>query len=192
MKRRIISGSVLLLVLVAIFGVLSMSMAKRTVSADAIRVVEVNVIRQPSEFVTSGGYAATSIVVVSNTTPKSLTVKLLGVEAGIGSWTNVDAGYFTAIPFSIAPHGLAYEYPRFEKLTPRPWRFRLKVCEELKGPERAMLMGQLASRRFISRIQRRPFWSPFVSGTNYFGHETVVVVGEDQDWPKLAGDRSVR
>jgi hypothetical protein len=191
MKRKIIFGAVLLVVVVAIFGVVSWSTAKRAVPSDAIKVVGVDVIPQPSEFVASGGCAATSAIIFSNTTAKTLTVKLLEVQAGIGIWTNTDAGYFTAIPFSIAPHGLAYEYPRFRTLSPRPWRFRLRVCEEVTGSERMLLAGQIGLRRFATRIQRRPFWSPFVNGTTYFGHQTELIVGEDQDWPKMAGDRSV-
>jgi hypothetical protein len=192
MKRKLILGVVLLVILVAIFGVLPMSVAKRTIPSDAIKIVEVDVIRQPSEFVASGGCAATSTTIFSNTTAKKLTLKLLGVQAGLGNWTNIEAGYFTAVPFAIGPHGLAYEYPRFAALSPRPWRFRLQVCEEVTGAERTILAGQIGVRRFVSRIQHHPFWSPAVNGTTYFGHRTEMIAGEDRDWPKIAGDPSVR
>jgi hypothetical protein len=66
------------------------------------------------------------------------------------------------------------------------------VCEELKGPERAFMSGRYGVQRLVEKMTNSKTLNPYVRGTTYFGHKTDIIIDENSDLPKVAGDRSVR
>jgi hypothetical protein len=181
MKRKIIILAVLLVVVAVIFGVLPMSVGKRRVPSGSIVLLDVG------HLVFAYGTLKKASLLLTNMTSRAILVENVAVETEPGKWM-----FSGNPPMIIFPHNSAAVSLWFDNAAApvRPWRFKLKVGEELKGPERALMAGQYGVRRFVGRMNNRPTPNPYARGTNYFGHQTEMVIGEDQDWPKMPGDRS--
>jgi hypothetical protein len=105
MRRKIIIGAVLVVVLVVIFGVVPMLTPRHVISPNAIKVVEV------WEFgilpTRPGAKVRTCPVVFSNTTSKTLLVQSIGLRVEPGPWA------LSLGPFAIAPFSSTTVFPMF-------------------------------------------------------------------------------
>jgi hypothetical protein len=190
MRRKIIFGAVLIVVIAAIFGVLSMSVAKRRVPSGAIAFVDVGPTTSSAGTPMIGGTVAASSVSLTNTSSKALFVEFVSMQIEPGKWHNEnDPFFFRTGPFVVPPHGSKSVVLSFPVAPPaHPWLFRLKVREELKGPERALMAGEVGLRRLVNRLNGGPR-GPVFSSVAYYGHRTEIIVSEDRDGPKVAGGR---
>src|ERR1051326_1829921 len=150
MKRKIIWGAVLLFVLVTIFGVLPMSMAKRVIAKDAVKIVELNYTRLQVDpavkgpvFVLRGGAivgisAGTATLTFTNTTTNWIELQFVSLQAGGSQWTNYYAPFAQATFHAmLGPQRSTSQNIEFQELPPpRPWRFRIVAKEKLRGKER--------------------------------------------------------
>ena len=75
MRKKLIIGVVLLVVFVVIFGVLPMSVGKRSVPSNAITLLDVE--REN---------VRTASILLTNTTRKAITVEFVSMQIGPGEW----------------------------------------------------------------------------------------------------------
>jgi hypothetical protein len=187
MRRKIIVGAALFVVaILAAF----ISSPRRGIGPDAVRVLEVS---KPVE--QQGVRLAGGFVVLTNSTAKSLAIEILSIQAkNQQSTTNYNV-FGTAQPMVVMRPHSSYKakIAFFDPPPPGAWRFRLRVAEQVKGIER----GFVVAESLVKDVGSRPpgvsiwAWARVEMRVEHYRHATEIVVGEDRDGPKMAGDRSV-
>jgi hypothetical protein len=125
---------------------------------------------------------------VTNKTQKWLGIEVTGIEVWLGNaWTNYpyDFGMFSSPRFPLGkgiystilpPRTAAFgQMQRFAVPETSPWRLKLSVSQELRGP-RYVLAGV---RTFLSAlVHDRRFENPFPKGLSYMGKSRETVSEE--------------